>query len=129
MSSRTLLSRVGQRIHLVDKDYLEPREVHLEWLGDGPEADDDMATLAFLRFSVSASELERILGLGLIEESELDTKSGAGDVTLVFRTDRDLLDEEDDEFRSEWERLTTEPESPLELWADLDLWEFQSTEI
>lgn len=126
MSSSKSLTRTAQRIHLADKSYLETREVRLELLGDTSEIEDDLQTLALLRFSVDSSELDLLVDLGLVEREFLAAVSDKASVVVVFRTDRDLLDEEDDEFWAEWSRIETDPTASLELWADLDLWEFES---
>ncbi len=126
MNPSKTVTREKQSIHLADKSYLEAREVSVELVADVLRLEDEMQTLARLRFSVQPSELELLANAGLIEPELPQAVRSAPTTVLVFRTDRDLLDEEDDEFLAEWSRIESDPSAPLELWVDLDLWEFES---
>ena len=129
MSSERLVRRV-ESIHLGDGKYLGPRAIEMEWFGGSDEEemeseDDEMETLAVVRFSVSSEEYTKLAHLGMV-----DTVPGGDEedhsARVSFRTDRDLLDDAEETLREEWEEsLESASEEPT-IWNDLDYWEVQS---
>lgn len=128
MSSEILVRRV-ESIHLGDSKYLDARAIEMEWLEHDEDVgdDDEMATLAIVRFSVSSEEYVQLARLGMV-----DTVPGGGEddedrsAWITFRTDRDLLDDADEGLREEWEQSLEDDTCELTIWNDLDYWEVQT---
>jgi hypothetical protein len=127
VSSEIFVRRM-ESIHLGDDKYLDARAVEMEWLEhDEDLGDDEMATLAVLRFSVSSEEYVLLARLGMV-----DTVPAGGDeeedrsAWITFRTDRDLLDEAEEALREEWEQSLEDDTCDLTIWSDLDYWEVQT---
>ena len=137
MSSEVLVRRV-ESIHLGDGKYLDARAIEMEWFGSEEEEDDEdeMDTLAVLRFSVSSKEYVVMARLGMVDtvpggdDFEDDDDGGGEDSSsrVTFRTDRDLLDDADETLREEWEQSLEDDSAELTIWNDLDYWEVQSVD-
>lgn len=125
MSSEIFVRRV-ERIHLGDGKYIPARAIEMEFLGGGEEeSDDEMETLAYLRFSVDGNEYLQLSRLGMVDtvpgEAQEDNTT-----RLTFRTDVDLLDEAEETFREEWEESLDDSDEEPTVWNDLDYWELHS---
>ena len=127
MKSEVLIRRV-EKIHLGDGRYLDARPIEMEWFGgeaDFEESEDEMETLAILRFSVSTEEYVELSKLGMVDSVRAgDDEDRSARVT--FRTDPDLLDEAEDVFHAEWEESLEAAAVEPEIWNDLDYWELLS---
>ena len=128
MSSEIFVRR-AESIHMGDNKYLDARAIEMEWLLHDEDVgdDDEMATLAVLRFSVNSEEYVQMARLGMV-----DTVPGGGEddedrsAWITFRTDRDLLDEAEETLREEWEQSLEDDTCDLTIWSDLDYWEVQT---
>jgi hypothetical protein len=128
MKSETLVRRAEQ-IHLGEGRYLDARAIEMEWFGVDEESDldddDEMETLAILRFEVTSDEYVELARLGMV-----DSVPGGDDedrsARVAFRTDRDLLDEADETLADEWAESLEDAGSELTIWTDLDYWEVHS---
>ena len=129
--SEVLVRRV-EKIHMGDNKYLDARAIEMEWFGGDIEDDDDldedeMDTLAILRFSVTSDEYVQMAKLGMV-----DTVPGGDEedrsCRISFRTDRDLLDEAEETLREEWAASLEDSREEPEIWNDLDYWEVLSVD-
>lgn len=118
-----MIKRQVRQIHLGDGRFLDSREVCLELLRESSDSENEMATVARLSFAVSRAETSELVEMGLIEPEAVPDAEA---VKLEFRTDRDLLDEEDESLEEEWEATQEDPGSVLGVWCDLDYWELVS---
>lgn len=127
-SSETLVRRV-EKIHMGDNKYLDARGIEMEFFGseDENEDDDEMDTLAILRFSVNTEEYVELAKLGMV-----DTVPGGDEedrsCRLAFRTDRDLLDDAEETLREEWAESLADSRDEPTIWNDLDYWEVLSVD-
>lgn len=117
-----MIKRQARQIHIGDKNFLDSRQVQMEFLGQAVDPDDEMATLAHLSFEVDVAERDRLIEIGLLEGDGCPN-SASGRWRLQFRTDGDLLDEEEEALTEEWEDTNEDPSSPLGVWCDLEYWE------
>ena len=124
MKSEILIRRV-ERIHLGDKKYLDCRAIEMEWFGDQEEDEDDdeMETLAILRFLVKSKEYKELAKLGMVDSVPGGDDDEDRSCRVAFRTDRDLLDEAEDKLREEWASSLEDRNEEPEIWNDLDYWE------
>ncbi len=122
MSSERL-KRGVEAINLGDGRRLGSRAIEMEWYGD--ETDDDLETLARLFFEVDGEEYAEMARLGLVD-SEEQAEDRVGKTRIALRTDRDLIDEEEETLQQEWEQSFEDPRSSLEVWSNLDYWEVES---
>lgn len=124
MSSEVFIRRV-KRIHLGNNKFLDERAIEMEWFGgdeEDEEPDDEMETLATVRFNVNSEEYAEMAKLGMV-----DSVPGGDDedrsCRVAFRTDRDLLDEAEEQLREEWAAALEDSTDEPEIWNDLDYWE------
>lgn len=122
MSSERM-KRGVEAIHLGDGRALGSRAIEMEWFGD--VTDDDLETLARLYFEVDDEEYAQMARLGLVD-SEEQADERTGKTRIVLRTDRDLIDEEEETLQEEWEQSLEDPRVPLQVWSNLDYWEVES---
>ncbi len=117
--------RKVQSIHLGDGKYLESRILTMEWFGG--DSDDEMETLARLYFQVSSTEYAIMAKLGMVDTDAASEESDQ-DFKIVLRTDRDLVDEEEETLAEEWEASFDDPTCDLSVWVNLDFWEVESVD-
>lgn len=123
MKSEILIRRV-EKIHLGDKKYLDCRAIEMEWFGDQEEdEDDEMETLAILRFLVNTKEYKELAKLGMVDSVPGGDDGEDRSCRVAFRTDRDLLDEAEEKLREEWVSSLDDRNEEPEVWNDLDYWE------
>lgn len=116
--------RKVQSIHLGDGKYLGARTVQMELFGGG-DLDDEMETLAKLYFKVNAAEYAVMAKLGMVD-TDAASEESEQDFNIVLRTDRDLVDEEEETLGEEWEDSLDDPTCELSVWVNLDFWEVES---
>jgi len=99
----------------------------MEWFGtdEENESDDEMETLAIVRFSVNSEEYVELAKLGMVDSVPGGNEEDVS-ARVSFRTDRDLLDDAEEALRDEWEESLEEESSELTIWNDLDYWEVHS---
>ncbi len=126
MTSEKFVRR-ADRIHLGEGRYLEARAIEMEWFGtdEENESDDEMETLAIVRFSVNSEEYVELAKLGMVDSVPGGNEEDVS-ARVSFRTDRDLLDDAEEALRDEWEESLEEESSELTIWNDLDYWEVHS---
>ena len=101
MKSEILIRRV-EKIHLGDKKYLDCRAIEMEWFGDQEEDDDfdnEMETLAIVRFLVNTTEYKELAKLGMVDSVPGGDDGEDRSCRVAFRTDVDLLDEAEEQLR------------------------------
>lgn len=116
------MRRGVEKIHLGNGRYLGSRAITMEWFGD--ETEDDLETLARLSFEVDEDEYSEMARLGMVD-SEENTEEARGSARIVLRTDRDLLDDEEEALAQEWDGSLEDPQFPLKVWTNLDFWEVE----
>ena len=131
MKSEVFVRRV-EKIHLGDGRYLGPRAIEMEWFGADEEEDDvlddEMETLAIVRFTVSSEEYVEMAKRGLVDSESITDEDEDHSAKVAFRTDRDLLDEAEETLREEWEESLEDASTEPTIWNDLDYWEVHSIE-
>lgn len=122
MTSETQTRAVDQ-IHIGDGKFIGRRAIHMEWFGD--ETEDELDTLARLRFTVTGPEYAKLAKLGLVD-SEASDGEAAGEMRLTLRTDLDLVDDAEETLAEEWHSSLEDASAELTIWNDLDYWEVES---
>ncbi len=116
------MRRGVEKIHLGNGRYLSSRAISMEWFGD--ETEDELETLARLSFEVDEDEYSEMARLGMVD-SEENSEEVRGRTNIILRTDRDLIDEEEEALAQEWEGSLEDPLHPLKVWVNLDFWEVE----
>lgn len=122
MNSETQ-TRAVDTIHIGDGKSIGTRAIHMEWFGE--ETEDELDTLARLRFKVTGPEYVQLARLGLVDSEASDGES-EGTTELTLRTDLDLVDEAEETLAQEWHSSLEDASAELTIWNDLDYWEVES---